>query len=143
MLWQQNLRLFLVLFLLVRPYLENLHLHCHQIILFLFLCIYHSHHKQVHYQIFIFNNFSTLCQIWLYLFSNLLSLILKDIVLLLSKFLTYPIICGSFIYDGFIASLSLYSIKYLKVFFEPYGSSLETNILSKSMSSILITFFFL
>ena len=41
-----------------------------------------------------------------------------------------------------ITSLSLYPIKYLNKFFEPYGSSLETNILLTSMSSILITYFF-
>ena len=42
-----------------------------------------------------------------------------------------------------MASLSLYPIKYLNEFFAPYGSSLETNILSTSMSSILVTFLFL
>ena len=46
-------------------------------------------------------------------------------------------------HNGLIKSLSLYPIKYLNEFFVPYGSSLETNILLASMSSILITFLFL
>ena len=45
-------------------------------------------------------------------------------------------------HNGLITSLSLYPIKYLNEFFVPYGSSLETNILLKSMPSILITFCF-
>ena len=43
-------------------------------------------------------------------------------------------------HNGLITSLSLYLIKYLNEFFAPYGSSLETNILLTSMSSILVTF---
>ena len=42
-------------------------------------------------------------------------------------------------HNGIITSLSLYPTKYLNEFFVPYGSSLETNILSTSMSSILAT----
>ena len=38
------------------------------------------------------------------------------------------------------SSLSLYPIKYLNEFFVPYSSSLETNILLASMSSILVSF---
>ena len=45
-------------------------------------------------------------------------------------------------HNGLIAS-SLYPIKYLKEFFESFGSSLETNVLLTSMSPILITFFVL
>ena len=71
------------------------------------------------------------------------SLILKDIVMLLSKLLTYPINCRSFIHNGLITSTSLYAIKYLSEFFEPYDSPLECNVLLTSMSSILITFLFL
>ena len=43
-------------------------------------------------------------------------------------------------HNGLITS-SLYPIKYLKEFFESYGSSLETNVLLTSMSPILISFF--
>ena len=42
-----------------------------------------------------------------------------------------------------LITLSLYPIKYLNHFFVQYGSSLETNILLTSMSSILVTFLFL
>ena len=45
-------------------------------------------------------------------------------------------------HNGRITSLLLYPIKYLNEFFVPYGSSLKTDILSKSMSSILIIFFY-
>ena len=61
--------------------------------------------------------------------------------MLLSKLLTYLIICGNVMHNGLITSSSLYPIKHLNEFFKPYGSSLETNISSTSMSSILITFF--
>ena len=40
-------------------------------------------------------------------------------------------------HKGLISSLSLYPIKYSIQLFAPYGSSLETNILLTSMSSIL------
>ena len=40
-------------------------------------------------------------------------------------------------HNGLTTSLSLYPIKYLNEFFVPYGSSLETNILLTSISSIL------
>ena len=46
-------------------------------------------------------------------------------------------------HDCLITSLSLYMIKYLNEFVVPYGSSLETNILLTSVSSILVTFLFL
>ena len=46
-------------------------------------------------------------------------------------------------HNGLITSLLLYPKKYLIEFFVPYGSSLETNILLTSMSSILVTFLFL
>ena len=46
-------------------------------------------------------------------------------------------------HNGLITSLSLYPIKYLNEFFVPHGSSLETNILLTSVSSILVTFLFL
>ena len=46
-------------------------------------------------------------------------------------------------HNGLITSLLLYPEKYLNEFFVPYGSSLETNILLTSMSSILVTFLFL
>ena len=45
-------------------------------------------------------------------------------------------------HNGLITSLSLYRIKYLKEFFVPYGSSLETNISLTSVESILVTFLF-
>ena len=45
-------------------------------------------------------------------------------------------------HNGLITSLSLYPIKYLNEFFVPYGSSLETNILLTSMSSILFASLF-
>ena len=38
----------------------------------------------------------------LYFFNNCLSLTLKDIVMLFSKLLTYPMICGSFMHSGLI-----------------------------------------
>ena len=41
---------------------------------------------------------------------------------------------------GLMTSLSLYLTKYLIDLFVPYGSLLETNILSTSMSSILNAF---
>ena len=69
-----------------------------------------------------------------------MSLILKDIVVLLSKFLIYPIICGSFMHNGLMTSLSLSPIKCLNEFFEPYGSSLGTNISLTSMSSYFLVF---
>ena len=46
-------------------------------------------------------------------------------------------------HNGLTTSLSSYSIKYLNEFFVPYGSSLKTNILLTSMSSILVTFLLL
>ena len=46
-------------------------------------------------------------------------------------------------HNGLITSLLLYPIKYLNEFFVPHGSSLETNILLTSVSSILVTFLFL
>ena len=46
-------------------------------------------------------------------------------------------------HNGLITSLSLYPIKYLNESFLPHGSSLETNIVLTSMSSILVTFLFL
>ena len=106
------------------------------IFLFLFLCIYHYHHKQAHYQILFSISFQFFPYL-LYFLSNCLPLILKDIFVLPSNFLTQPIICGSFMHNGPITSLSVYLIKYLKEFFEPYDSSLETNILVTSMLSIL------
>ena len=133
----------MVLFLLVHLSLENLWLHYRHVFLFLSLYIYHFHHKWFHYQILfllVFQLFSIFD--WTF-FNNLWSLILKNIVLLPSKFLTYPSICGSFMHNGMIASSSLYPIKYLKVFLDPYGSYLETNILLASMLSIFNTFLFL
>ena len=62
---------------------------------------------------------------------------MKDIVAFSSNFLAYPVIGGNLIHNGLITSLSLYPIKYLKEFFVPYGSFLETNILLTSMSSVL------
>ena len=41
-------------------------------------------------------------------------------------------------HNGVITSLSLYAIKYLNEFFVPYGSSLDTNILLTSISSVLL-----
>ena len=54
------------------------------------LCIYH--HKQTQYEFFLQINLLTLSHILGYLFNSFLSLTLKDIVLLLSKHLTEPII---------------------------------------------------
>ena len=58
-------------------------------------------------------------------------------------YLAEPVICGSFMHNGLITSLSLYPIKYLNEFFVPDGSSLETSVLLISMLSILDTFMFL
>ena len=44
-------------------------------------------------------------------------------------------------HKGVMTSLSLYPTKYLIDLFVPYGSFLETNIFSKSMSYILNFFF--
>ena len=41
-----------------------------------------------------------------------------------------------------MTSLLLYPMKYLSEFFVPYGSFFQTNILSRSMSSILNSFLF-
>ena len=49
----------------------------------------------------------------------------------------------NFMHNGLITKLSLYPIKYSNEIFVPYSSSLETNILLTSMSSILATFLFL
>ena len=57
------------------------------------LCIYH--HKQTQYEFFLRINLLTLSHILGYLFNSFLSLTLKDIVLLLSKHLTEPIIEGA------------------------------------------------
>ena len=67
---------------------------------------------------------------------------MKDIVAFSSNFLAYPVICGSFTHNGLMMSLSLYPIRYLRDFFVPYDSFLETNILLTSMSSILYFFVF-
>ena len=45
-------------------------------------------------------------------------------------------------HNGLITSLSLYPVKYLDEFLVPYGSSLETNILLASISSIFFDFLF-
>ena len=51
-------------------------------------------------------------------FDSLLSIIVKDIVLLPLKCLTYPTICGNFIYNSLMtSSSSLYPMKYLNEFF--------------------------
>ena len=54
---------------------------------------------------------------------------MKDIVPFSLNFLENPVICGSFMHNGLIILLSMYRIKYLRKFFVPYGSFLETNIL--------------
>ena len=46
-------------------------------------------------------------------------------------------------HKGLMSPLSLYPTKYLIDLFVPYGSSLETNILLTSTSSILNGFLFL
>ena len=80
----------------------------------------------------------------MYFFNSFLSLTQKGTVLLVSKYLTYPIIWRNFVYMGLITLSSLYPIKYLN---EPllmlYDTFLEINILSTSMSSILNSFLFL
>ena len=68
---------------------------------------------------------------------------MKEIVAFSLNFLAYPVICGSVMHNGLIISLSMYPIKYLREFFVPYGSILETNVLLTSMSSILFIFLFL
>ena len=131
----------MVLFVLGQLYFENLYLHYHHIF---YLCL----HVFITIAIngftikFCFYSFSTLFRISLYFINNMLTLILKNIVLLPSKFLTYPIICGNFMHNGLITSSSLYPIKHLKEFFEPCDSSLETNTLLTSMSSVLLTFLY-
>ena len=75
-----------------------------------------------------------------YFFNKSLSPTLKNIVLALSKLLTYPIILGSNMHKGLITLLSLYTMKYLIGFFEPYCSFSEINILLASMSSTLNSF---
>ena len=45
-------------------------------------------------------------------------------------------------HKGLMSSLSLYPMKYLNELFGPYGSFLETNIFSTSVSSILNSFCF-
>ena len=106
----------------------------------MFLFIYHYHHKQVYCQIL----FSIIFQLFsIFDCTFCLLLILKEVVVLPSNFLTWPIICGSLMDNGLITSLSLHPIKYLNELFVLYGSSLETNILLTSMSSILALFLFL
>ena len=76
----------------------------------------------------------------MYSFNSLLSLTLKDIVLLLSKCLTGPIISGDFVNNDRMTSSSLYPMKFLDGFFVPYDSLFETNISLTSMSSIVNSF---
>ena len=125
-------------FFLALFYLENLYSLYLHITLFVSLCIYHYHHKQVHY--FIFIKLLNLSHISVLLFNTLLSLVLKDIVLLLSKHLSCPIIWGSFIHNGLMTPSWLYPMKYLSKLFVPYGSFLEDYIALTSMSSILVFF---
>ena len=65
----------------------------------------------------------TFPHILVYFFNSLLSLTLKDIVLLLSKCLTYHLRKlynkGKFIHKGLMTSSSLYSRKYLDEIFLP------------------------
>ena len=77
------------------------------------------------------------------LLEKFLSLTLRDIFLLLSKHLAYPIIQGSIINNGLMLSLSLYPMKNLNDFLLPQSSLLETNILLASRPGILNTFLFL
>ena len=121
----------MVHFLLVLFYLENLYLSYHHMTLFLSLCFYHYPHQML-----------TLLDILVYFFNNVLSITLKDIVLLLSECLIQPIIWGSFMHKG-LMTLSLYLMKYLTDLFVPYDSFFETNILSTLMSSIVNSFLFL
>ena len=63
-------------------------------------------------------------QILLYFFNNCLSLAKKDIYLVLSKFLAYPLIFGNMIYTGVTNSSFLQPIKYFKLFL-PQGNSAD------------------
>ena len=105
------------------------------------LCIYHYYHKQAHYHILYPLNCSF--SPYFSIFLTVLSMTLKDIVLLLSKHLTYPIIWGCLIHNGLIPSLPSCSIKYLNDFFVPCSSLLETCILLISVTSILNSSLFL
>ena len=79
-----------------------------------------------------------------YVFNRFLSLALKDIVLLLSKYLAYPILQGSFMHNGLISSLSSsYRKTYLNEPFVPYVSFSDITILLISTLFILIVFLFL
>ena len=82
-------------------------------------------------------NFSSCFNIFL---NSLLSTTLKDIVLLLSKCLTQPIIWKSFIHNGLMSSPSLYPLKCLNDLFVPYVSFFKTNILSISISKYFFAF---
>ena len=104
-------------FLLVFFCFENLYLLCLHMTLFLSLCIYHYHHKQSSLSSSIFIKMLTFLHIFSILFNNVLSLDLKDNVLLLSNCLTYPIIYGSFKHKGLMTSSSLYPRKYLNELF--------------------------
>ena len=84
----------------------------------------------------------TLSHILVPFFNSSLSVALKDIVLSLSKYLTYPIIWGSFIHNCLMTSSSLYPMKHLSEFFVPYDSFFEINILSK-LIYLLNSFLFL
>ena len=87
---------------------------------------------------FIFINPSIVSHILVHFFKSCLFFTMKDIVAFSSSFLAYPVICGSFMHNGLILSLSLYPIKYLREFFVPYGSFLETNMFLTSMSYLFV-----
>ena len=115
-------------FLLVFLCLENLHLLYFHMTLFLPLCIYYYHHKQVQNSIFI--KMLTFFHILVYFFNSLLSSTLKAIVLLISECLTYPIIWESFIHKGLMtSSSSLYPGKYSNDLFYRKVLFLEINLL--------------
>ena len=63
--------------------------------------------------------------------------------LIIFRHLTDLDIWGSFTNNGLIISLSLYPIKYLNELFLPYNTFLETNILLRTIPSILNVFLFL
>ena len=75
--------------------------------LFLSLCIYHYHHKQVHCQILYLWSYWFFYNLLVYFLNSLLSLTSKDIALLLSKCLTYTVIWRRFIHNGLRKSSSV------------------------------------
>ena len=74
---------------------------------------------------FMFIRMLTFSDILVCFFYSLLSLIVKDIVLMLSKCSSYPIIWGSFTFKVFMTLALLYPMKYLVDLFVAYGFFLK------------------